>query len=132
LNERAYECSKSDSDVKPMVSERCQVAASGLGPNQEKNIGMSPWLGSIGAARTKRETKTTTTFHSKLSSKCQTVIPRELRVLLELKPGDVIRYREVEAGLAIDKLTSVEQGEDTLRAFSEWDSPTDEAAFGDL
>jgi bifunctional DNA-binding transcriptional regulator/antitoxin component of YhaV-PrlF toxin-antitoxin module len=92
---------------------------------------MRPWLGSIGAARTKRETATAT-FISKLSCKCQTVIPRELRVLLDLKPGDVIRYREVEAGVAIDKLPSAEHGEDTLKAFGEWDSPTDEAAFGDL
>ncbi len=99
--------------------------------NQEKVERIGPSVASKGAARAKKETATAT-FISKLSCKCQTVIPRELRVLLDLKPGDVIRYREVDAGVAIDKLPSAERGEDTLKAFSEWDSPTDEAAFGGL
>ena len=100
--------------------------------NQERVERIGPSVASKGAARAKKETATAT-FISKLSCKCQTVIPRELRVLLDLKPGDVIRYREVDAGIAIEKLPAVEHTtEDELRAFNEWDSSGDEAAFGHL
>jgi antitoxin PrlF len=68
---------------------------------------------------------------SKLTSKAQTVIPREIRARLDLKPGDVVRYRHTDAGVIIDKLPP-QTDEDTLSAFSEWASGADERAYADL
>ena len=70
-------------------------------------------------------------FLSKLTSKAQTVIPRELRARLNLKPGDVVRYRVTDSGVIIDKLPP-QADEDTLAAFSEWSSAADAAAYSDL
>jgi antitoxin PrlF len=68
---------------------------------------------------------------SKLTSKAQTVIPREIRARLDLKPGDVVRYRPTDAGVVIDKLPP--QGDDdTLASFSEWSSGADDQAYGSL
>jgi antitoxin PrlF len=70
-------------------------------------------------------------FLSKLTSKAQTVIPRELRARLDLRPGDVVRYRVTDHGVVIDKLPP--QGDDdALAAFSEWTSAADNEAFGNL
>ena len=68
---------------------------------------------------------------SKLTSKAQTVIPREIRARLDLKPGDVVRYRHTDAGVIIDKLPP-QSDEDTLASFSEWASNADERAYADL
>ncbi len=43
-------------------------------------------------------------FLSKLTSKAQTVITREIRARLDLRPGDGVRYRHTETGMVIDKL----------------------------
>jgi antitoxin PrlF len=68
---------------------------------------------------------------SKLTSKAQTVIPREVRSRLDLKPGDVVRYRYTEGGVVIDKLPAPSD-DDTLASFSEWTSPSDDQAYGNL
>ncbi len=68
---------------------------------------------------------------SKLTSKAQTVIPREIRAKLDLKPGDVVRYRQTDAGVIIDKLPP-QSDEDSLASFSEWASSADDRAFGEL
>jgi antitoxin PrlF len=68
---------------------------------------------------------------SKLTSKAQTVIPREIRAQLDLKPGDVVRYRHTDVGIVIDKLPPANE-EDALSAFSEWSSTADDKAYGDL
>lgn len=68
---------------------------------------------------------------SKLTSKSQTVIPREIRARLDLKPGDVVRYRLMDAGVVIDKLPQ-QSDEDALASFSEWTSATDDEAYGGL
>ena len=68
---------------------------------------------------------------SKLTSKAQTVIPREIRAKLDLKPGDVVRYRLTDAGVVIDKLPPQSE-EDALASFSEWASSADDRAYGDL
>ncbi len=68
---------------------------------------------------------------SKLTSKAQTVIPREIRARLDLKPGDVVRYRLTDAGVVIDKLPQ-QADEDSLASFSEWTSATDDEAYGGL
>jgi len=67
---------------------------------------------------------------SKLTSKAQTVIPREVRARLDLKPGDVVRYRYTEAGVVIDKLPPGD--DDTMASFSEWASVSDDKAYGSL
>ncbi len=68
---------------------------------------------------------------SKLTSKAQTVIPREIRARLDLKPGDVVRYRLTDAGIVIDKLPQ-QSDEDSLASFSEWASPADDKAYAGL
>ena len=70
-------------------------------------------------------------FLSKLTSKAQTVIPREIRARLDLRPGDVVRYRHTETGVIIDKLPPPAD-DDALASFSEWGSPDDDAAYGGL
>lgn len=68
---------------------------------------------------------------SKLTSKAQTVIPREIRARLDLKPGDVVRYRPTDSGIVIDKLPP--QGDDdALASFSEWSSSADDQAYSEL
>jgi antitoxin PrlF len=67
---------------------------------------------------------------SKVSVKSQTVIPREVREQLKLKPGDTLRYRMTEDGILLDKAT--ETGDDPFAAFSEWTSEADEKAYGKL
>jgi antitoxin PrlF len=68
---------------------------------------------------------------SKLTSKAQTVIPREIRARLDLKPGDVVRYRATTAGILIDKLPP--QGDDEAPvAFTEWTSTADDHAYQTL
>jgi antitoxin PrlF len=69
---------------------------------------------------------------SKLTSKAQTVIPREIRARLDLKPGDVVRYRLTDAGVIIDKLPQMQNDEDALASFSEWASNADDEAYGGL
>jgi antitoxin PrlF len=72
-----------------------------------------------------------TVMLSKLTTKAQTVIPREIRARLDLKPGDVVRYRATEAGILIDKLPP--QGDDDMLAvFSEWSSSADDLAYRNL
>ena len=67
---------------------------------------------------------------SKVSVKSQTVIPREVREQLRLKPGDTLRYRITDEGILLDKAT--EAGDDPFASFSEWTSEADEKAYGGL
>lgn len=67
---------------------------------------------------------------SKVSSKAQTVIPREVRERLGLKPGDLLAYRYTKSGVVIEKCASVE--DDPFAAFTEWASPEDDEAYSDL
>ena len=68
---------------------------------------------------------------SKVTSKSQTVIPREVREKLGLKPGDRLRYSTTESGIVIEKaLSGVE--DDPFAVFSEWSSEADEKAYGKL
>ena len=71
---------------------------------------------------------------SRITSKGQTTIPREVRRQLGLKPGDVLVY-EIEADeVRVRKQAPLDVA--YLRAvqgtLSEWDSPEDAAAFDDL
>ena len=68
---------------------------------------------------------------SKVTSKSQTVIPREVREKLGLKPGDRLRYSTTDKGVVIEKAaTQIE--DDPFAVFSEWLSEADEKAYGKL
>ena len=68
---------------------------------------------------------------SKVSVKSQTVIPREVRERLKLKPGDTLRYRVTDSGVLLDKAPPNE-ADDPFAAFSEWSGEADEKAYADL
>jgi len=68
---------------------------------------------------------------SKVSVKSQTVIPREVREQLKLKPGDTLRYRVTQDGVLIDKAPANE-ADDPFATFSEWSNEADEKAYGSL
>lgn len=71
---------------------------------------------------------------SKLTTKGQTTIPREVRDALGLRSGDRISYRIEGGSVVIRKLTPVDVAH--LRALqvtlSEWSSPEDAEAYDDL
>ena len=69
--------------------------------------------------------------YSKVSVKSQTVIPREVRERLALRPGDTLRYRLTDNGVLLDKAPANE-ADDPFAAFSEWSSEADEKAYGSL
>jgi antitoxin PrlF len=77
-----------------------------------------------------RQARTPSSF-SKVSVKSQTVIPREVREQLKLKPGDTLRYRMTEDGVLIDKAPASE-ADDPFATFSEWSNEADEKAYGGL
>jgi antitoxin PrlF len=77
-----------------------------------------------------RQTRAPTVF-SKVSVKSQTVIPREVRKRLALKPGDTLRYRVTDNGVLLDKAPANE-ADDPFAAFSEWSGAPDEKAYGNL
>ena len=68
---------------------------------------------------------------SKVSVKSQTVIPRQVRERLGLKPGDRLRYRLTDAGVLLDKAPASES-DDPFAAFSEWSSEADDKAYRGL
>ena len=63
-----------------------------------------------------RQTRLPSAF-SKVSVKSQTVIPREVRERLELKPGDTLRYRVTDDGVLLDKAPANE-ADDPFATFS--------------
>lgn len=68
---------------------------------------------------------------SKVSVKGRTVIPREVRDRLSLKPGDRLRYRATEKGVLLDKAPA-NDADDPFAAFSEWSGEADEKAYPTL
>ncbi len=70
-------------------------------------------------------------FKSKLSSKAQTVVPKEVRERLGLKPGDTVRYRITAEGVTLEKART-ESEDDPFATFVEWSSEEDDVAFADL
>lgn len=68
---------------------------------------------------------------SKVSGKSRTVIPREVRDRLGLKPGDTLRYRFGKDGILLDKVPAGDI-DDPFAAFSEWSGEADERAYADL
>lgn len=80
--------------------------------------------------RMNRQTRPPSAF-SKVSVKSQTVIPREVREQLGLKPGDTLRYRLTHDGVLLDK-APVSEADDPFAAFTEWSGEADEKAFDSL
>lgn len=76
-----------------------------------------------------RPARTPTSF-SKVSVKSQTVLPREVRITLGIKPGDTLRYRLTDAGVLLDKAPA--EADDPFATFSEWASEADEKAYRNL
>ena len=71
------------------------------------------------------------TAYSKITSKSQTVIPRDVRERLGLKPGDRLRYAITASGVKIDKAQGWGE-EDPFSVFTEWASEADEKAYDEL
>ena len=69
--------------------------------------------------------------YSKITAKSQTVIPREIRERLGLKPGDRLRYIPSPQGVLIEKAGRLTE-DDPFAVFSEWSSEADEKAYGKL
>jgi antitoxin PrlF len=71
---------------------------------------------------------------SRLTSKAQTTIPREVRQKLSLEPGDTIIYEIEDDSVRLRKQAPLDLS--YLRAvqatLSEWESPEDAAAYDDL
>lgn len=70
-------------------------------------------------------------YSSKLSSKAQTVVPKEVRERLGLKPGDTVRYRLTEEGVLLEKARP-ESEEDPFATFVEWSTAEDDQAYAGL
>ena len=69
-------------------------------------------------------------IYSKLTTKAQTVIPREVRNRLDLKPGDRLRYRMTPKGVLLEKAHA--ETDDPFATFTEWASEADEHAYKSL
>jgi antitoxin PrlF len=71
---------------------------------------------------------------SRLTSRAQTTIPREVRQKLSLEPGDTIVYEIEDDAVRLRKQAPLDLS--YLRAvqatLSEWESPEDAAAYDDL
>ena len=70
-------------------------------------------------------------IYSEVSSKSQTVIPREVREKLGLLPGDRLRFAMSDKGIMIEKARESNE-DDPFATFSEWSSEADEKAYGKL
>lgn len=70
-------------------------------------------------------------IYSKITSKSQTVIPREVRERLGLRPGDRLRYAVTSSGVRIEKAERQVE-DDPFAVFNEWSSAADEKAYGKL
>ena len=69
--------------------------------------------------------------YSKITTKSQTVIPRDVRERLGLKPGDRLRYAITPTGIKIEKAERQSE-DDPFAVFTEWSSTADEKAYGKL
>lgn len=70
--------------------------------------------------------------YSRVSVKSQTVLPRQVREALDIKPGDTLRYRLTERGILIDKAPAAGEADDPFATFSEWAGAADDEAYDDL
>ena len=68
---------------------------------------------------------------SKITSKNQTVITREVREKLGLKPGDRLRFSMTDKRVVIERAFTLTK-DDPFALFSEWSKEADEKAYGKL
>lgn len=68
--------------------------------------------------------------YSKITTKSQTVIPRDIRDKLGLKPGDHVRYRDTPHGVIIEKAPPTD--DDPFAIFTEWSTVEDDKAYAEL
>ncbi len=76
-------------------------------------------------------------FVRHLSKKHQTTIPREVRLALGLRAGDAIEFVVDNGRVSLVKASKDGLDETAFRlartdSFRDWDTPEDDAAFGDL
>lgn len=72
---------------------------------------------------------------AKITSKGQTTVPREIRALLHVKPGDLIAWEQSASGaVQVRRVqpTDVEYLRAVAGTVSEWASEADEEAYRDL
>ena len=68
---------------------------------------------------------------SKLTTKAQTTIPQPVRIALNVRDGDEIRY-EIEGDRVILTKAKPAPFDDPFRTFDEWDSEADRRAYAKL
>lgn len=68
---------------------------------------------------------------AKLSTRAQTVIPREVRERLGVGPGDSVEVEERDGDVVVRALRRPE-GDDPFAVFTEWSGEADERAYADL
>ena len=72
---------------------------------------------------------------SKITTKGQTTVPREVRAALKSKPGDLLAWDiEKDGRVAVRRIqpVDVEYLKAVEATLSEWNTAEDEAAYGDL
>jgi len=69
---------------------------------------------------------------SRLSSKGQVTIPKEIREAIGLEPGNMIAYQNGSVILSRVEAFDVAFHEALSKTLEEWESPEDEEAFRDL
>lgn len=71
---------------------------------------------------------------SRLSSKGQVTIPKEMRESVGLEPGDVVAYEVQNGAITLRRVEPFDAAFHAAlsRTLDEWSSPEDEEAFRDL
>jgi len=71
---------------------------------------------------------------SRLSSKGQVTIPKEIREAIGLEPGNMIAYEVQNGSVILSRVEAFDAvfHEALAKSLEEWDSPEDEEAFRDL
>ena len=71
---------------------------------------------------------------SRLSSKGQVTIPKDIREAIGLQPGNMIAYEVQNGSVILRRVEAFDAAfhEALSKTLEEWDSPEDEEAFRDL
>ena len=71
---------------------------------------------------------------SRLSSKGQVTIPKDIREAIGLEPGNMIAYEVQNGSVILSRVEAFDAAfhEALSKTLEEWDSPEDEEAFRDL